>query len=148
MTLKQTNDQFVRSLMGAPQDVSLPILEDLLSKGYDLATWNTSASATDGPCISKNGDQMALSEFIAGLVHAAPFYEKTHVGCTCSATVTGPDLPEIIVNAFGIVEGEPPVEEIPEEVVPEQELPPENPPAAEPNAEEQKTPEATEVEKA
>ncbi len=118
--------------MAAPQDISRPIFEDLLSRGYVDTQWETNPGATDGPCLVKNGDRLPLAELIAGLVHDAPIYEKTHVGCKCQVIVSGPDLPDIVVNAFGIVSGElpekqeePPVEEPPVEPVEGETPPPE-----------------------
>ena len=100
------HDQFAHRITAAPQDVSLPVFEELQREGYDKVTWNTSPSAQDGPCISKNTDSWSMEEFLmgpngSGLQHAAPIYERTHVGCTCTVTVSGPNLPDVIVSAFG-----------------------------------------------
>ncbi len=92
-------------LEAAPQDVSTPILQKLLRQGYDLTTWRTSASAMDAPCISKDGDQLALRDFLGGLRHNAPMFEKTHVGCRCIVEVTSTKnraKKMIRVSAFGI----------------------------------------------
>jgi hypothetical protein len=102
----KSHEQFKHQLTAAPQDVSLPVFEELKSQGYDKATWHTSPGATDGPCIAKNDDSWSLEEFLlgptgAGLQHAAPVYERTHVGCHCSVVVSGPGLPDVIVTAFG-----------------------------------------------
>lgn len=87
----------------APQDVSLPVLEDLFSQGYTNTTWHTNAAATDAECLNKDGEQQALGDFLTGLMHAAPFYEKTHVGCRCTATIEGEDMIPVEVSAFGVV---------------------------------------------
>lgn len=102
--MKNHND-FIASLKteAAPQDVSLPVLEQLLGEGYDTCTWNTSPSATDGPCISMGGEVIPLADFIANLMYAAPLFEKTHVGCHCSVSVSGPGLDPREVSAFGFV---------------------------------------------
>ncbi len=95
------------SVEAAPQDVSLPILKKLSRKGYDTGTWRTSASATDGPCIAKDGDVEQLKMYFTGLRHNAPIFEKTHVGCKCFIEVTSvkkPKLPPVMVSAFGIVQ--------------------------------------------
>lgn len=138
-------------LAGAPQDVSLPILEDLLGQGYDNTRWVTNAGATDGPCLVKDGDTQDLTSFVSGLLHAAPIFEKTHVGCKCHVIVSGPNLPDVEVSAFGMVEGTPPaglseepvaepVEEPPVEPEPE---PAETPPAEEKEGEEPVPPKET-----
>jgi hypothetical protein len=89
-------------VIAAPQDISTSVLQELLDAGYDMTTWHTSSAAVDAPCISKNGDMEPLADFLANLQHNAPIYEKTHVGCKCTVTVTGPgDLPPVEVGAFG-----------------------------------------------
>lgn len=98
----ESHEQFAGRVLGAPKDVSLPILNDLLGQGYTDTRWRTSASATDAPCISKNGDTQDLGSFVSGLLYEAPIFEKTHVGCKCGVQVTGPDLPEVFVTAFGL----------------------------------------------
>ncbi len=97
------HNDFVKSLMAAPQDVSLPILRKLLAQGYKTVTWRTSESAMDAECISKDGDRFDLRTFISGLRHNAPIYEKTHVGCSCSVVLESPGKKPVIVNAFGIM---------------------------------------------
>jgi hypothetical protein len=97
----ETHDQFAGRVLGAPKDVSLPILEGLLAEGYDQTRWRTSAGATDSPCLVKNGDVQDLPSFVQGLMYEAPIFEKTHVGCKCGVEVTGPELPDVFVTAFG-----------------------------------------------
>jgi hypothetical protein len=97
----ESHAAFSNRVMGAPKDVSLPILQELLSQGYDNTAWRTNAGAVDAPCISRNGDQQPLADFISNLQYEAPIFEKTHVGCGCGVEVTGPDLPMVYVTAFG-----------------------------------------------
>ncbi len=100
------------------QDISLPIFRSLKSKGYNSTRWHTNAGATDVPCLSKDGDVQDLNSFLFGLQHAAPIYEKTHVGCKCTIEVTAPGKPTVMVNAFGIVQGDidvTPTDELPAE---------------------------------
>lgn len=97
-----SHDEFLASVVqAAPQDVSAPIFERLLSEGYTETEWVTNPGATDGPCIAKNGDKMPLIEFLANTMYNAPIYSKTHVSCKCSVRVSGPDKQDVIVNAFG-----------------------------------------------
>jgi hypothetical protein len=93
-------------ITAAPQDVSLPIFRSLKAKGYKSTRWHTNAGATDVPCLSKDGDVQDLNSFLFGLQHAAPIYEKTHVGCKCTIEVTAKGKPSVMVNAFGIVQGD------------------------------------------
>jgi hypothetical protein len=103
--------EFVNKLVAAPKDISLPILQDLLNQGYDKVTWNTNAGAVDSACLTLNNESWPLADFLQGLLHEAPIYEArqvagatagSHVGCHCVLRVTGPDLPDVMVNAFGI----------------------------------------------
>lgn len=97
-----THEDFLAALKGAPQDVSLPILEEKIAEGYVDGVWNTSPSAVDAACLARGGERFALADFVAGLVHAAPFFEKTHVGCHCTLTISGPGLPDMVISAFGV----------------------------------------------
>jgi hypothetical protein len=127
--------QWLAGLRGAPQDVSLPILEDLLSQGYVDTAWETNAAAKDGPCISKDGDKQPLVDFVSGLVHAAPFFEKTHVGCQCRAKISGPGLLDVWVSGFGVDEGTPEVALSDEPVPAEDTVPAAEEPVPAPEAE-------------
>jgi len=95
------HDRFRQELTAAPQDVSLPVLEELLADGYDQVYWHTSPGATDGPCIAAEGPKGSLADFISGLQHAAPIFEHTHVGCRCSITVSGPGKEDVVVDYTG-----------------------------------------------
>jgi len=100
-TAMHSHKDFLANLTAAPQDVSRPVFEQLIAEGYADTLWNTSASATDAACIARNLERMPLADMIANLQHDAPIYEKTHVGCTCSVTVSGAGKPDVVVNAFG-----------------------------------------------
>ena len=71
-----SHEEFLKELkiLGAPQDISLPVFEDLIDQGYDAGVWNTSVSAVDGPCNDRDGEQVELTNLIANLQHEAPFY--------------------------------------------------------------------------
>ena len=105
----ESHERYLQRILAAPKDISLPIFQGLLRKGYNMTRWQKSASAKDSACIGMNNRTEPLDEFIGGLSFAAPIYEKTHVGCTCSVLVTKanedgtPDdsLEPVIVNAFG-----------------------------------------------
>ena len=86
---------------GAPQDVSLPVLQELLGEGYTTVQWETNPGATDAECLVLNGDTWPLEEFVSGLQHAAPLYEKSHGGCGCTVVVKGDGKDDVRVSAFG-----------------------------------------------
>jgi len=103
-----SHEKFKLSLLGAPQDVSLQTFEELQGQGYDKVDWHTSPSAKDAPCLVVGGESWPMDEFLmgpggGGLQHAAPMYERTHVGCNCTVVVSGPGLSDVVVNAFGKV---------------------------------------------
>lgn len=85
------------------QDESRPTLESLLSEGYDTVIWDASNSM-HGICREVHDQQWALEDFISGLEHDAPIFEKTHPGdANCFLVVTGPDLPPVTVDSYGNV---------------------------------------------
>lgn len=98
-----SHQQFLNKLRAAPQDVSLPVFQELEAQGYDKGTWVSSPSAVDALCISLNGNDYPIAEFTQNVPYDAPVYHLTHPGCSCQVQVTGPDLPEVFVNAFGRV---------------------------------------------
>jgi hypothetical protein len=101
----KSHDEFLKQmkLEAAPQDVSMPILEDLLSQGYDTARCRVNPSAIDTICLAGDGDVLPLADFIeGGREHNAPAFSARHVGCQCAWIITGPALPDVVVTAFGI----------------------------------------------
>ncbi len=98
----ETHEEFLSHVLGAPQDVSLPILNDLLKKGYTTVTWHSNPGTTHAECLAKDGDSWPLKVFVSGLHHQAPVFEKTHVGCKCSIEVSGPGKPPVVLTAFGV----------------------------------------------
>lgn len=97
------HEHFLAGLTAAPQDISMPVLEQFLADGYVDYQWNTSPSATDSACLMLDGDRGNLADLIeGGRQYSAPFYQKTHVGCHCSITISGPSLPDVVVTAFGV----------------------------------------------
>jgi hypothetical protein len=100
-----THEEFLEPhIKAAPQDVSGPIFERLLSEGYTEAKWRTNPGAMDAICISKDNETMSLADFISNTQYNAPIYSKTHVGCNCSIIVSGVDKPDVIVTALGEVQ--------------------------------------------
>lgn len=84
----------------APQDGSRPELERLRDEGYTTVTWRKNDTAEDVPCVDLDGKQWPINEFIEGLLHDAPIFEKSHVGCRCSLVVSGPNLDDQLVYGY------------------------------------------------
>jgi hypothetical protein len=98
-----SHEQFLAGLNAAPQDVSLPLLQGYVEQGYVDYVWNCSPSAVDAKCLSLDGERGAIADLLLVLMHDAPIFEHSHVGCHCSITISGPDLPDIVIGAFGVV---------------------------------------------
>lgn len=83
------------------QDVTRPILEDFINDGYQVVQWNSNNS-THSSCRDLNRQQWDIQDFISGLSHDAPMFEKSHPGCSsCSVTVSGEGLPPVELDSFG-----------------------------------------------
>lgn len=92
-----------------PQDSSLGAFQDLIGRGYTTSKWNNvSGSCKHKPgniCTELHEREWPLSEFISGLAHNAPIFEKSHVGCQCSIVCSAPpelNLPPVTVAYTGI----------------------------------------------
>jgi len=85
------------------QDESRPVLEQLMNEGYDTVTWDSSNSK-HSVCRELNNQQWNLQDFLSGLQYDAPIFEKTHPGdVNCFLIVTGPNLPLVNVNSYGLM---------------------------------------------
>ena len=83
------------------QDATRPILEDLQSQGYTTIQWDASNSR-HSVCLELDRQQWTIEDFLSGLSHDAPMFERSHPGDTgCSVIVSGPDLPTLSVDSFG-----------------------------------------------
>lgn len=83
------------------QDLSRPVLEDLLQKGYQLVTWD-SGNSTHSVCIDLDKQVWELEQFLQGLQHDAPLFERSHPGdASCTLIVSGEGLPPVRVDSFG-----------------------------------------------
>lgn len=83
------------------QDMSRPILEQLKNNGYTEVIWN-SGNSTHQVCIELHDQVWAIEDFLSGLSHDAPLFEKSHPGDkNCGVVVRGPELQNIFVDSFG-----------------------------------------------
>ena len=86
------------------QDMSRLVLENLLNEGYQTVQWDSGMS-THAPCLELNNQQWTLEDFLSGLVHDAPIFEKSHPGdASCSLIVKGDTVPSVRVDSYGAVE--------------------------------------------
>jgi hypothetical protein len=85
------------------QDVTRPTLESLLQQGYTTVQWDSQGSR-EQKCMELHGQQWTLADFLTGLMHDAPMFEKSHPGCLCKIVCTGPGMQNIAIDTFGNVE--------------------------------------------
>lgn len=97
------NRKGIMNIEAAQKDNSLSYLEELLSRGFTEVEWKSSENDCR-ICQDLNSHKWNLQEFIDGLVHEAPIFEKSHVGCLCSVIVKNLDTgEEIEINKDGII---------------------------------------------
>jgi hypothetical protein len=83
------------------QDMTRPVLEDLGRQGYSVVTWD-SGNSTHGACRDLNRQTWTLNDFMSGLEHDAPLFEKSHPGDeNCTLIVSGQGLPDVKVDSYG-----------------------------------------------
>ena len=83
------------------QDMSRPVLEQLLGGGYSEVEWD-SGNSVCATCVELNHQKWTLEEFLSGLNHDAPMFEKSHPGDTgCTILVSGENLPIVRVDSYG-----------------------------------------------
>lgn len=85
--------KMVLEKVAAPQDSSIARLQELLAAGSTDAVWNKNYAACPN-CVGLHGMTWPLQTFIMGLMHNAPIFEKSHVGCRCSVIVQNPTTGE------------------------------------------------------
>jgi hypothetical protein len=85
------------------QDLTRPTLESLLQQGYTTVQWDSQGSR-EPKCMELQNMQWTLADFLTGLMHDAPMFEKSHPGCLCKIVVTGPGMQNTVIDTFGNVE--------------------------------------------
>jgi hypothetical protein len=86
------------------KDKSRPVLQRLLSKGYNKVTWDSGASSHK-QCRDLNRKTWALKDFLSGLRHDAPIFERSHPGDeSCTIIIEGPKLKKVVVDSYGNME--------------------------------------------
>lgn len=93
----------MKKIEAVNQDESLPILEEMLNNGFDQVVW-VSDNSDCRTCRNMNDQTWSLDEFIQGLRHQAPIFEKSHVGCLCKVKVLNSQTgEEQFVNYEGLI---------------------------------------------
>lgn len=85
------------------QDISLPVFQDLLEQGYDMATFIAHPNACTY-CKKRNGKTWRLYQFISNLQYDAPIFEKAaHVNTQSKIKVSDSKgkLEDVYVNYAG-----------------------------------------------
>jgi hypothetical protein len=89
------------------QDVSLPVLQDLLSQNYNKVKWVSSESdyAQNDVCYGLNGQEWDLQTFINETQYGASIFCRTHPNCLCHIEVYHADGVNMVkVNWEGIIQ--------------------------------------------
>lgn len=83
------------------QDMTGPVLDNLLNSGYTQVMWNSNGSH-HGPCRDLNKQVWDLQDFLRTTEYDAPLFSRSHPGdSSCTLTVSGPGLPSIEVDSYG-----------------------------------------------
>ena len=78
-----------------------PIIQNLMRDGYQTVQWD-SGNSRHSVCRDLNRQQWHIDDFISGLHHDAPMFEKSHPGDeSCSLIISGPGLPDIQLDSYG-----------------------------------------------
>lgn len=86
------------------QDMSRPVLENLMGDGYTQVMWNSNGSR-HGQCLDLNKQVWSLPDFLATTEYDAPLFSRSHPGdASCTLTVSGPGLPDVEVDSYGDVD--------------------------------------------
>jgi len=104
-TIKEPSKTPGRGRGNHRKDLSRPVLQALMSKGYDTVQWDSGASVHD-VCVALHGQRWDLNQFLSGLSHDAPLFERSHPGDkNCSVIVYCRDKAElkpVRVDSFGL----------------------------------------------
>jgi len=83
------------------QDMTGPVLQNLLQDGYTQVTWNSNGSH-HGECRDLNKQVWDLQDFLATTEYDAPLFSRSHPGdASCTLTVSGQGLPPVEVDSYG-----------------------------------------------
>jgi hypothetical protein len=83
------------------QDMTGPVLNNLLNSGYTQVMWNSNGSH-HGPCRDLNKQIWDLQDFLRTTEYDAPLFSRSHPGdASCTLTVSGPGLPPVEVDSYG-----------------------------------------------
>lgn len=83
------------------QDMTGPVLDELLADGYVQVRWNANDSR-HSECIDLNRQVWDLDNFLNTTEYDAPLFSRSHPGDkSCTLTVSGPGLPDVEVDSFG-----------------------------------------------
>ena len=84
------------------QDISTPVVQDLLDQGYNMVTFVAHPNAC-AYCKGINGKTKPLAQHLQGLQYDAPLFEMAHVNSQSELKIwdKNGELPDIYVNYNG-----------------------------------------------
>ncbi len=86
------------------QDMTGPILTNLLNDGYTQVTWNSNGSH-HSECQDLNRQVWDLQNFLDTTEYDAPLFSRSHPGDqSCTLIVSGPNLTPVEIDSYGDVD--------------------------------------------
>ena len=86
------------------QDMTGPVLQNLLQDGYTQVTWNSNGSH-HSQCRDLNRQVWDLQDFLNTTEYDAPLFSRSHPGDqSCTLIVSGQGLPNVEVDSYGDVD--------------------------------------------
>lgn len=86
------------------QDMTGPVLQNLLQDGYTQVMWNSNGSH-HAPCRDLNKQVWDLQDFLATTEYDAPLFSRSHPGDqSCTLIVSGQGLPNVEIDSYGDVD--------------------------------------------
>jgi hypothetical protein len=104
VTQKLRSDRVELQKEAAQEDLTRPVLENLLHQGYEIVKWD-SGNSRCATCLELNNQQWNLTDFLSNLRHDAPIAEKSHPNdANCKVIVSGPNVPTVAIDYNGNLE--------------------------------------------
>jgi hypothetical protein len=108
LILGKSEEEIINKIVAeVRKDISLPVLQDLLSQNYNKVKWILSDSdySQYDTCYPLSGQEWDLQDFINETQHDAPIFSHSHVQCLCHLEVWHSDGVNMVkVNWQGIIQ--------------------------------------------
>lgn len=101
----KSEDDIIKILAECRVDRCLPVLQQLLSEGYNKVKWFTNDSdyARYDQCSALNGQEWDLQQFINDTNYDAPVFCRSHPQCLCHVEVYHENGTVVKVDWTGLI---------------------------------------------